>query len=174
MRVVGTILLVVAAVLVQSANAVQACGDKFLMVGRGVSFHRAYAAVYPASIVVYAQPKQSAKGIRDPHFQDDLKRAGHRVLLVENDAALARALESTRVDLVLTDAVDADRVSILAKASQWAPAVLPVTYEPAKEAAKKGDARAPRQLKGADHVDRYLDTIDDTMKIRVAQKKKAS
>jgi hypothetical protein len=41
------------------ANSLQACGDKFLLVGRGAKFRQAYAAVYSASIIVFAQPQRS-------------------------------------------------------------------------------------------------------------------
>ena len=58
------------------------------MLGRGVKFQRAYAAIYPASIVIYAQPQRSAaKAIRDPRLQSDLKLAGHRVSVVESEPA---------------------------------------------------------------------------------------
>jgi ABC-type amino acid transport substrate-binding protein len=173
MRAVGPILAIVTAMLLQNTDTLQACGDKFLLVGRGVSFHRAYAAIYPASIVVYAQPQgHAAKAIRDPRLQAELKQAGHRVLLVETDAALQRALESDRVDLVLTDVADADRMSKQAAASPSAPAVLPVMYEPTKDEAKDVEARYHCQLKSSDRVDRYLSTIDDAMKVRADQKKK--
>jgi hypothetical protein len=170
MRAVGPILAVVA-VLLQNADTAQACGDKFLLVGRGVSFHHAYAAIYPASIVVYAQPQRGAgKAIRDPRFQSDLKLAGHRVLFVENDGALARTLESDRIDLILTDVDDADRMSKQVATSPSAPAVLPVMYEPTKDEARAIEARYHCQLKSSDRIDRYLSTIDDAMKARIAQK----
>jgi hypothetical protein len=173
MRSCGPILIAFAAVVLPNPDTAQACGDKFLLVGRGVSFHHAYAAIYPASIVVYAQPQRSAaKAIRDPRFQSDLKLAGHRVLFVENDAALARALESDRVDLILTDVADADRMSKQVATSSSAPAVLPVMYEPTKDEAKEVEARYHCQLKSSDRIDRYLSTIDDAMKARVDQKKK--
>ena len=65
MRAYALILVGCAAVLLEATGAVQACGDKFLLVGRGVAFRRAYAAVYPASIVVYAQPQRSSAKERD-------------------------------------------------------------------------------------------------------------
>jgi ABC-type amino acid transport substrate-binding protein len=175
MRVFGPILIVSAGVLAQSAAPLLACGDKFLLVGRGVTYHRAYGAIYPASIVVYAPPQRNAtKAIRDPRFQADLKLAGHRVVVVESDAALARALESDRVDFLLTDVADADRLSRQAVAAASAPGVLPVMYEPTKEEIKQVEARYHCQLKSSDRVDRYLSSIDDAMKARVAQKKKSS
>jgi hypothetical protein len=166
-------ILACGVIFLQAPSAAQACGDKFLLVGRGVAYRRAYAAVYPASIIVYAEPRQSAaKAIRDPRLQADLKMAGHRVLLVENDAALARALESAGVDLVLTDAAEADRISKQATLSPSRPSVLPVMYEPTKAEAKEMEARYQCRLTNADRVDRYLVAIDDAMKIRVDRGKK--
>ena len=173
MRVYAPMLFGLAAMFLQDTSAVQACGDKFLLVGRGVAFHRAYAAAYPASIVVYAQPQRhAANAIRDPRLQSELKLAGHRVILVENEGALTRALESDRVDLVLTDVADADRTSKEAAASPSMPAVLPVMYEPTKEEAKNIEARYQCRLKSSDRADRYLIAIDDAMKARADQRKK--
>jgi hypothetical protein len=161
------------ALILPETQPVQACGDKFLLVGRGVTFHRAYAAVYPASIVIYAQPQRNAaKAIRDPRLQAELKLAGHRVALVESDEALARALEAGGVDLVLTDVADAERTSRRTEVSPARPAVVPVMYEPTKEEAKDVEARYQCRLKSSDRADRYLTTIDDKMKARADQRKK--
>ena len=165
-------ILAVAAVCLQTAGAAQACGDKFLLVGRGVEFHRAYAAVYPASIVIYAQQGHAAKAIRDPRLQANLKLSGHRVLLVETDAALARALESDRVDLLLTDVVDAERMLRQSAGAPSKPTVLPVMYQPTKEEAKAIETRYQCRLTSADRADRYLSAIDNAMKARVDAKRK--
>jgi hypothetical protein len=173
MRAYKPILMAVAAVFLQEGIDAQACGDKFLLLGRGVKFQRAYAAIYPASIVIYAQPlRHSANAIRDPRLQNDLKRAGHRVAVVETEAALARALDSERVDLVLTDVADADRTSTQGAASASKPTVLPVMYEPTREEARQIEARYQCRLKSSDKPDRYLVTIDDAMKLRADQKKR--
>ncbi len=173
MRVLITVLIALAGAVLQGSGVVQACGDKFLMVGRGVKFQRAYAAIYPASILIYAEPQRhAAKAIRDPRLQSDLKLAGHRVLLVETEAALTRALGSEKVDLVLTDVADADQTSKRGAASPSKPLVLPVMYEPTPQEAKDVETRYLCRLKSSDRVDRYLATIDDAMKARAAQKKK--
>jgi hypothetical protein len=172
MRMYMPILLAVA-LLMGDSRPLQGCGDKFVLVGRGVKFQRAYAAVYPASILIYAQGRRdAAKAIRDPRLQTDLKLAGHRVRVVEDDAALASALQSDRVDLVLTDVADAERASKEGASSRWKPTVLPVMYEPTKEQAKDIEARYKCGLKSSDRPDRYLATIDDAMKVRAEQKKK--
>ena len=167
-----SLILACCAAMLGTTGAAQACGDKFVLVGRGVAFRRAYAAVYPASIVLYAQPQRSiAKAIHDPRLQADLKLAGHSVVVVDNDAALARALQS-RVDLVLTDVADAERMSRQATASPSKPTVLPVMYEPTKAEAKEIEARYQCHLTASDRIDRYLVTIDTAMKARADQKKK--
>jgi hypothetical protein len=172
MRRLIPVLVTCAAVFLQDAAA-QACGDKFLLLGRGVKFRRAYAAIYPATIVIFAQPQRhAAKAIRDPRLQNDLKLAGHRVSVVETEAALTRALEADRVDLVLTDVADADKTAVQGAASPSRPAVLPVMYEPTKETAREIESRYQCRLKTSDRADRYLATIDDAMKARAEQKKR--
>ena len=93
--------------------------------------------------------------------------AGHRVVLVENDGALARALELDRVDLVLTDVADADHMSKQAT-SPSRPTVLPVMYEPTKAEVKEIINVASRDQ----IVGRYPVTIDSAMKARADQKKR--
>jgi hypothetical protein len=174
MRVCAPILAI-ASVFLQTPNAAQACGDKFVLVGRGVEFHRAYAAVYRALIVIYAKPEgHAAKAISDPQLQKDLKLSGHQVLLVENDALLARVLESDHPDVILTDVADAERLSKRAAGAPSKPTVLPVMYQPTKEEAAAIQKNYQCRLTSGDRADRYLSAIDNAMKIRVDEKKKRS
>ncbi len=170
---VRVLLLVLAAVVVQSgAESVQACGDKFLLASRGAKFRQAYAAIYPASVIVFARPERSsAKAMRDPRFLADLKQAGHRVSLIDDERALSRALQADRIDVLLTDAADADQVATRANAAPTKPRILPVMFKPTKEAAKAVEARYETCLKSDDRPGRYLATIDEMMK---ARKKKAA
>ena len=175
MRSYAVIAWIALVAVVQGADGVQACGDKFLLVGRGVKFRQAYAAIYPAAIVIYAQPNQgAAKAILDPKLQSGLKSAGHHITVAEDDRALTRVLESDRVDLVLTDVADADRIAKQAGAAPTHPNVLPVMFEPTKEEAKAVETRYNCRLTSADRPDRYLSAIDDAMKVRVAERKKKS
>ena len=168
-------MLALASIFLQSSNPAQACGDKFVVVGRGVEFHRAYAAVYPASILIYAKPQgHAAKAISDPRLQKDLKLSGHRVQLVESEAGLARALESDRPDLILADVADAERLSRQAAGAPSKPTVLPVMYQPTKEEALAIEKSYQCRLTSADRADRYLSAIDNAMKTRADEKKKRS
>ena len=174
MRVCAPILAI-ASVFLQTSNAAQACGDKFVLVGRGVEFHRAYAAVYPALIVINAKPQgHAAKAISDPQLQKDLKLSADRVLLVENDALLARALEADHPDLILTDAADASGCRGRRPEPRRNPRDLPVMYQPTKEEATAIQKSYQCRLTSGDRADRYLSVIDNAMKIRVDEKEKES
>jgi hypothetical protein len=92
-------ILAVATMLLQATNAVQACGDKFLLVGRGVEFHRAYAALYPASIVTMRGCQHVAKAIHDSRFQRVWRR--DTVFCSSRTTRHWRRTETDRVDLIL-------------------------------------------------------------------------
>jgi hypothetical protein len=164
--------LVVAAVVLQlGAEGLQACGDKFLLAGRGAKFRQAYAAIYPAQVVVFARPQRgSTSAIRNPNLLADLKLAGHRVVVVEDERALTRTLETERVDVVFTDGSDADRLSTQADTVPARPKVVPVLFKPTKAEAKAVETRYQIFLNSSDKSMRFLSAIDDVMK---ARKKKA-
>src|SRR5438094_6740049 len=77
----------------------EACGDKFLVVGRGVAYQRTYTAPRPASILIYkdANPGVSS-AIKDLDLQATLGMAGHKFQVVETPSALEAALQSGRFD----------------------------------------------------------------------------
>ena len=66
-----------------------ACGDKLLVLGRGVKFGNINSS-YHASIIAYVPDSvpQSA-AVNDPHFQVALQKAGHKLLLVHQADVLA-------------------------------------------------------------------------------------
>ena len=168
-------VILTAMVCLTRFDVLEACGDKFLMVGRNPRVHRAYAAVYPASIIIYAQPQRHAgKAILDPRFQADLTQAGHRVVVARDDTGLERGLESGGVDLVLADVADVDRLSARAAESSSKASVLPVMYEPTPDEIHVIEARYQCRLKTSDRADRFLVAVDDVMKARVERRKKAS
>src|ERR1700730_2594592 len=85
------------------SEVVSACGDKFLLVGRGVSFQHAYAAIHPASILIVLPPKSvKSAAVRDSGLQTALKMAGHRVELVQ-PVRLDDTILHARYDIVLAE-----------------------------------------------------------------------
>jgi hypothetical protein len=111
------VTIVLVSILVASrTSAAEACGDKFLRVGRGARYQRAYVAVHPASLLLLARPGSSvATALRE--LEPALKRAGHKPLVVEDVSAVASALNGGRFSLVLADVKDLPSVEGAAKAS---------------------------------------------------------
>ncbi|HEX2455652.1 MAG TPA: hypothetical protein VHI99_18285, partial [Vicinamibacterales bacterium] len=131
-------------------------------------FNQAYAAIYPATILLYAgSSRGDVNGVLDPKFQASLTRAGHHVEIVKEEELLARALQTGHVDLVLTDVANVDNIQPRADQSPSKPTILPVTYKPTKAEAETIKARYQRELKTSDRPARYLSQIDDEMRARV-------
>src|ERR1700687_1191682 len=100
-------VLVLMAVLLGMAppfwKVAYACGDKFVIVGGSARFNQAYAAIYPAAILLYAH---APTGALNPQFQNNLTRAGHRLQVVKDERQLEQTLQTGHFDLVLCDVSD--------------------------------------------------------------------
>jgi CheY-like chemotaxis protein len=106
-----------------------ACGDKFLRVGRSARFRR-YAAVHPASILIYKPVNSTPAGIAE--FEALLKRAGHRTVAVANGTAISLALAAAQYDVVIADYADTSMIKDDVQAAPTKPGILPILYKPSK------------------------------------------
>ena len=163
-------LCVASALIAGVYQPLDACGDKLLLVGRGLKFQRAYASLNPGHVLVYARASLSTNAaIRNTQLHRTLRRAGHSVSVIEDAGLLEQALRSTTVDVVLTDVNEANRVSSLAAASPTPPEVLFVAYPSAS-----GSSPPPGvvcRLKPSDRALKYLDAIEDAMKVHAAARR---
>jgi hypothetical protein len=163
---------ILAAVVILSVPALwrvaEACGDKLLLVGHGARFGRAYAAIHPAHILIYARPSIAAKAaIRDPKLHNALRQAGHAVSVIEDPPLLEQALHTGAVDVVLADVADWSMVEpAVSKAASKAALRCVFVPPPNKEEARRVKPEFACPLKASDSVARYLDVIEDTMKAR--------
>lgn len=160
------LLVVALAVSVPALYQVgQACGDKFLMVGRGAKFQRAYASVNPGKVLIYAQPSTSSKAaIRDPQLHKALRQAGHAVSVIEDWSLLEQALKTVPVDVILVDVAEATRLQALVASSPTHPDALYVAFpSAADEVAQK---QFMCRLKASDRSLKYLDEVENVMKAR--------
>ena len=109
-----------------------ACGDKLLMLGRGVKF-RNISSSYHGSIIAYIPESvlQSA-AINDTRFQQALRNAGHRLRLVRQVDALAEAVQSGTYDIILVDLRDATMVEKQVTSAAVHTVVMPVAYDGAE------------------------------------------
>jgi hypothetical protein len=146
---------------------VHACGDKFLMVGRGAKFQRAYASVYPGKLLIYARPSTDAKAaIRDPQLHKALRQAGHAVSVIEDWALLEQALKTVPVDIVLVDVAEAGKLQSVLPSSPTSPAALYVAFPRSQP-----PADVVCRLKSSDRPLRFLDEVEHAMKARSRAKK---
>lgn len=83
-----------------------ACGDKFLVIGRGAK--RVQKAHHPASIALYLRTGSSLPAeAKEMRLEKTLKQAGHKVVLIPDETALREAMASRRLDFVIADPGDA-------------------------------------------------------------------
>jgi hypothetical protein len=163
-----TVLVVVAMAIgvATLTPALQACGDKFLMVGRGAKFQRVYASINPGRVLIYARPATNNKAaIRDPQLHKALRQAGHSVSVIEDWELLEQALKTVPVDVILVDVKEADRIrSVVSKAASH-PEALYVA----------GPSGVPPdmicKLKETDRAVRFLDEVENVMKARTRRSK---
>src|SRR5689334_918644 len=102
LRLVGAALVSVALL---GGTVALACGDKLLLIGRGVRFQRAYAP-HPANVVIYSNGTQSGATLRSAKLRTTLKQAGHKLQTAADSSQLDEALKSGKVDVVLADFAD--------------------------------------------------------------------
>jgi hypothetical protein len=160
-----------AVVLIVGASALypiaQACGDKFLMVGRGAKFQRAYASVYPGKVLIFARPSTDAKAaIRDPQLHKALRQAGHAVSVIEDWTLLEQALKTVPVDVLLVDVAEAEKLQPVMATSPAHPEALYVAFPKAVV-----PSALMCRLKSSDRPLRYLDEVENVMKARARRAK---
>ena len=96
------------------------CGDKFLVVGRGMRYG---TAKYPATILIYSHNNEQSKDL-----QSILKMAGHKLQTVSTETDLLSSVNATRYDIVLMDLNDAVMFEQKVETTKNKPAVVPVIY----------------------------------------------
>jgi hypothetical protein len=158
------------AVLAMGGDAM-ACGDKLVIVGRGMRPKRVKGSV-PASILVYADPRGSMPAaLEEGHLRRDLEKAGHRVRSVGTREELDSALDTGTYDLVFTDIKSAPAIQTEAKGASSKPTVLPTLFNPsdADLAAATRDYHCVVKAPGSQKD--YLAVVNEAMAIRAKELK---
>jgi ABC-type amino acid transport substrate-binding protein len=143
-----------------------ACGDKLLVIGRGVRFQRAYSG-RQANVVIYSSGTQSGTALGSTRLQTALKQAGHKLQTVQGASQLSEVLKSGKVDVVLADFADLAGITRQLQSASSNPAVLPVLVKPSKAELAAAQKDYKLALKSnADEI-QYLTAIDEAMKLRL-------
>ena len=160
MRSVLILTLTVAPLLTTAAFA---CGDKLMLLAGNARFRQIYGA-RPAAILAYVRQNSAVPGlVTDLEQQSALRRAGHKVYVVNDLAKFEAALRTGKYDLVLADAADADSLAEQVRLAPSKPVLLPVVFKFAKPETAAAAKKYHRVLKTPDSPNQYLATIDDAM-----------
>jgi hypothetical protein len=142
-----------------------ACGDKFLVIGRGV--RRIPRAAHPASILLYMNSgSQLPAAARDLKLEASLKQAGHSVAVAESPAGLKEQLGTGRFDLVIADLADARAIH----AAGARPLVVPVAYHPTSAQLVQGRDEFGRVVEAPQKGVAFLGVIDEAAKQAVPRR----
>ena len=146
MKHAAVVSLLVSAMLPLVSLPAGACGDKFVVMARCVSYQRLVKVAQPGNVLIlWTAGSGPGAAIRDHELQQALQQAGHLVTVVEEAVGLDEAIRSGLFRVVLVDVADADRIEQRLHAAAARAAVLPVM----DRASKAEYARARQQYKCA-------------------------
>jgi len=124
----------IAFLVLTTAVAASACGDKLLHLSR---IHRFHALASNGSVILFARPNSLLENAASFHLERAFKDEGLSLRLVRTDRELEEAIESGKVDVVIVDIADRD---VVRRVTSSAPVlVVPVIA--------KGDANGEADAK---------------------------
>jgi len=113
MRIRRTFGVLVAVLAFGVTSDLLACGDKFLVAGRGTRYQRPKTA-RAASVLIYADPASAvAASLKKAKVESLLKLEGHRATKVQSLEELSAMVSSGRYDVILTTNSDSANVQRL-------------------------------------------------------------
>jgi hypothetical protein len=142
-----------------------ACGDKFLVPGRGTRF-RAKIDRESATVLLYARPGSPLdETLRIRSVADGLRKAGYRPTWVNAGEDPGRAIPAGPWDVVVAELGDvAELVAVLKSAT--APLALPVAYDVSRATLDEARRQYRRVLRAPSRTQAFLDAIDELVYAR--------
>jgi hypothetical protein len=170
-RWAGVVLLALLALGSLGEAPGEACGDKFLVIGRGV--RRIPAASHPASILLYMNPRSELPAAaQDLRLESSLKRAGHRVARVADATELRDLVARGKYDLVVVGLSDARGVAEMDARSQAL--VVVVAHRASASELAAARSQFDRVVQSSEKGTAFLKTIDDAAKDAEGRKRLAN
>jgi len=170
------------AVLVAVAPHLEACGDKLLVLGRGIRFQSRHTP-RAASVLIYLPPG-TANQVTDPDMESALREAGHAVHAATTGEELENALRSGGYDVVLTNVTNAPELERVRSAVSSDAVVLPAVYlvapsgqRPARQQAKADEEKAAHDFRVVIEVPSragyYCAAVDKAMELKLKREQSA-
>jgi len=168
----GVVGLIALAGLCVGAS-VLACGDKFLVSGRGARFQR--GGSHTLVVLIYAPPSSVLKaGTEDVSFEKTLSRAGYHPAIAATPEELAKAMKESAPGLVLAGIADAGAVEKLALAGTERPAIVPVLAGSSRQEFAEARKTWGVALRSPASGDSLLDAVDEAVERRAKEQKQAA
>ena len=157
-----TVLIVMVLVFARGAvmGNLQACGDKFLVLGRGVHYQRTPAERQASTLLIYAPPaSELSRSIGKFKVDASMRKVGYRPTVVTTEAEFDRAAAAARWDIVVADVADGATVS---QRFRGVPLTHVVAVAQSLTGVQAAEARAkfPWLLKAPSRAQDFLDAID--------------
>lgn len=136
-----------------------ACGDKFLVAGRGTRYQRPKDA-RAANVLIYADPASGLpETLKNVSVDKLLRREGHQATRVETLDQLAAILATGRFDVVLAANTVAAAVERLISGAADAPVVVAFCVKPGTTVAQAAP-ETPCSVKAPPKERTFLEAID--------------
>ena len=128
MRRASVSIALIFAFLIQSPRLLDACGDKLLMLGRGIQFQSRHSPRPAAVLLQLPAITAGSTRLSDPGLESALREAGHTVRTVVTKEELSEALRTGQFDVVVTDFSAAADLERTLAAAPIHPIVVPAVY----------------------------------------------
>lgn len=169
------------AVLAPMAADLHACGDKLLVLGRGIRFQSRHTP-RAATVLLYLPPAATGQAITDPNLESALREAGHTVHAVTTNDELRDALRGGSYDVVLTNVTNAPDLERAERDAPGTAVVLPAVYltapagqRPTKQQAKADQTKAAQDFGVVIEVPSrpgyYCAAVDKAMEMKIKREK---
>ena len=144
-----------------------ACGDKFLVIGRGVRAQRAKGAVHRASIVMYLDPRtELPAAIKESQLETNLKLAGHTIRSLDSRGDLDAAVANGHYDVVLVGLPDMIALEPQVRRAASRPILLPILYDPTPEELAAAERQYRCVMRSPSKKQHFLAVIEEAMVLR--------
>ena len=183
MRQILVLIAVAAGALSQGAVPLHACGDKLMMLGRGVRFQSKHTP-RAASVLLYLPESATGLALTDPKLESALREAGHAVRAVTSPADLESALRGGTFDVVLTNVTQAPELERAQALAERNAVLLPAIYlvAPGGPPISKQQSKADRDKASKDFTvvvevpgrpGHYCHAVDEAMELKLKREKAA-
>jgi hypothetical protein len=175
---------VIATAVCQSSVPLHACGDKLMMLGRGIKFQSKHTP-RAAAVLLYLPESATGLALTDPKLESALREAGHTVRAVTTPSDLETALGGGTFDVVLANITHAAELEKAKSGAERSAVVLPAIYlvAPASPGINKQQSRADRDKASKDfgviievpgRPGHYCHAVDQAMELKLRHEKEAS